>query len=161
MGHPDHSNESFLKKWQLQLAGRSADVHRVAADVLALYYLFTSRVKPETKAQKIKQVASWDLPGELPSLDLLHSTFMESIGGPGRHRSDLYQSVAFAAGFWRSHAVVVSFRDDDVGHLGTVQVGGIAVHHLQWCASAAVDPKLAEARIGLDARRLWAESLAG
>ena len=40
IGHPGTGKDSFLEKWGRQLADRSPDVHRVAADALEFCYLF-------------------------------------------------------------------------------------------------------------------------
>jgi hypothetical protein len=37
---PDEGKRSFMEKWHDQLADQSPDVHRIAADLMAFYYLF-------------------------------------------------------------------------------------------------------------------------
>jgi 5-methylcytosine-specific restriction endonuclease McrBC regulatory subunit McrC len=69
-------------------------------------------------------------------------------------RSDLYQSVAFAAGFRRREALVVSFCDDLRKDLDTVRFGDIALHHLQWRAIEAMGVSAAEQQF-VDAARAW------
>ena len=70
-------------------------------------------------------------------------------------RTDLYQSVAFAAGFRRREAVVVSFCDDLRPDLDPVRFGDIALRHLQWRAIKTMDVQLAKHRFVQDARAWW------
>ena len=49
-------------------------------------------------------------------------------------RADLYQSVAFAVGFGRNRALIVSFCDDHRDALGPVWFGDVRVDHALWRA---------------------------
>lgn len=40
VGNPDEGNRPFLEKWHDQLENQDEDVHRVAVDLIAFYYLF-------------------------------------------------------------------------------------------------------------------------
>jgi 5-methylcytosine-specific restriction endonuclease McrBC regulatory subunit McrC len=70
-------------------------------------------------------------------------------------RSDLYQSVAFAAGFRRVEALVVSFSDDLRQNLKSVCFGEIALRHVQWRAVPSMDVHVAKQRFVEDARAWW------
>jgi 5-methylcytosine-specific restriction endonuclease McrBC regulatory subunit McrC len=70
-------------------------------------------------------------------------------------RSDLYQSVAFAAGFRRREALVVSFCDDLRNDLDTVRFGDVALHHLQWRAIETMEVSAAEQQFVYAARAWW------
>jgi len=69
-------------------------------------------------------------------------------------RPDLYQSVAFAAGFRLAHAVVVSFSER-ASRLHSVAVGNIEVSHLSWEYGEQTPPEIAEDRLKTDARQWW------
>ncbi len=60
------------------------------------------------------------------------------LGGSDWNRSDLYQAVAFAAGFEASEAAVIDFRQTTTTQLPKVQVGRIGVTEISWIA----DPEL-------------------
>jgi hypothetical protein len=59
IGHPDTGKRSFLEKWRDQLADQPEDVHRVAADSIAFYYLFPSNVGQVAKLANVNSVISW------------------------------------------------------------------------------------------------------
>jgi 5-methylcytosine-specific restriction endonuclease McrBC regulatory subunit McrC len=70
-------------------------------------------------------------------------------------RSDTYQSVAFAAGFRRDHAVIVNFCSDQRPNLPLVSFGEINVSHLQWRATLNSAPVAAEELLVADAKNWW------
>ena len=70
-------------------------------------------------------------------------------------RSDTYQSVAFAAGFRRDHAVIVNFCTDQRPNLPQVSFREINVSHLQWRATPNSDPVAAEELLVADAKNWW------
>lgn len=60
------------------------------------------------------------------------------------HRADLYQVVAFAAGFKCDHAAIMGFATDSTAAPRTrLQVGGIAVRQILWRAETDVSPRQA------------------
>src|SRR5207247_5283199 len=61
LGRPDEGDRSFEEKLQDQLAPLPDDAHRVMADAIAFYYLFPSKVNPDTKLAKVREVISWRL----------------------------------------------------------------------------------------------------
>src|SRR5215203_4099851 len=62
--HPDPGKQSFMQKWKVQLHDQTDDVHRIAADVIALYYLFPWNIGPEAKKAAVQEVLSWKLADE-------------------------------------------------------------------------------------------------
>jgi 5-methylcytosine-specific restriction endonuclease McrBC regulatory subunit McrC len=76
-------------------------------------------------------------------------------------RSDLYQSVAFAAGYERRRAVVVSFGGDQLSDLETAVFGEIEVSHLQWRCNPNREPQESEAIFIEEARAWWDACVAG
>ena len=104
MGHPDTGKESFLEKWRKQLADRSPDVHRVAADALALYYLFPAQIGRAAKLAAVEKVIGWKLAaeGDPPDFPLLAEAFEQGIGHGGIYYSTGQpQQVAFYLRFAR------------------------------------------------------------
>lgn len=57
--HPDVSDANFFVKLKDQLEPVSDDVCRVAADILAFYYLFPQRTSAEKKLQHIRDIVAW------------------------------------------------------------------------------------------------------
>jgi hypothetical protein len=76
-------------------------------------------------------------------------------------RSDLYQSVAFAAGYERQSAVVVSFGTRPLANLETAFFGEIEVSHLQWRCGPNHEPQESEATLIEDARAWWDSRVVG
>ena len=83
IGHPDTGTRSFLEKWHDQLADQPEDVHRVAADSIAFYYLFPSNVGRDIKLANVNSVISWKLQGDQPDLHLLERAYSIKVGSPG------------------------------------------------------------------------------
>lgn len=77
----DMSDASFFDKLKKQLEPVSADVVRLAAEVLAVYYLFSNSVTERTKRRQVELIASWkDLKIESPVL----AAFSRGVGGTGQ-----------------------------------------------------------------------------
>lgn len=68
-------------------------------------------------------------------------------------RSDLYQSVAFAAGAGTARSCVISFVDQKVAALPAVRFNGIEVSHLIWDACASSDPTQSGVQLAEDCRK--------
>ncbi len=79
----DESDRSFFDKLRDQISEQPPDVHRVAADILALYHLFPSNIAAETKLNNVKTVISWKLQGDLPDFLLLEKAYSKGIGSGG------------------------------------------------------------------------------
>jgi MoxR-like ATPase len=59
IGNPDETDRSFFDKLKDQLERAPEDVCRVAADILAFYYLFPMTVSAETKRDRLREIAGW------------------------------------------------------------------------------------------------------
>jgi 5-methylcytosine-specific restriction protein B len=104
IGNPDIGERSFLAKWRDQLSQSSPDVHRVACDVVAFYYLFpsNSQISKETKLSRLREVVSWKLGDEAPELALITKAY--AAGGVGS-TGPLYQmSVPWQVGYFLKFA---------------------------------------------------------
>jgi len=79
---PDVGSGSFLAKLRTRIGELSPDVHRIAADLLAFYYLFPDTIRPQTRMANIQQVIGWKIGDEedRPDLDLLRGAFASGIG---------------------------------------------------------------------------------
>jgi 5-methylcytosine-specific restriction protein B len=90
MGHADYGNRTFLEKLHDQLAEQPDDVLRVAADVLAFYFLFPGpeTVGREKKLESIQAIVDWR-PESLriaPSeRSMLETAFAQGIGNTGTY----------------------------------------------------------------------------
>ena len=87
--HPNLGKETFLQKWKGQLQDQSKDVHRIAADVVALYYLFPGNVGPERKKAAVQEALSWKLgeEGTPPGRGDVFAAFDNAIGHGGIYYS--------------------------------------------------------------------------
>src|SRR6266566_4920731 len=87
VGHPDTGDRGFVDKWHDQLADQPADVHRVAADILAFYYLFPAAdtASQQNKIKKVMTVVNWKLTEDPPDQAFLERIFKNGIGGTGTH----------------------------------------------------------------------------
>ena len=83
MDNPDYSGQSFYEKWQKQLTNESKDVHRIAADLVALYYLFPHEITKGKKLERLNTVISWKLGSEQPNLASLDRAYDTWIGNSG------------------------------------------------------------------------------
>jgi hypothetical protein len=104
LGHPDSSDLAFSEKWAKQLKNEPDDVHRIAADILAFYYLFptTDWIRPEKKLQQVMAVVGWRLGGQPPGIDLLKQAFAKGIGSAGtNYNTSQPQQIAFYLEFCR------------------------------------------------------------
>ena len=63
---PDESSDNFEEKFKRQLAGENANVTKLAAELILIYFLFPSRVSGARKRALIKEILSWKAI-ELPS----------------------------------------------------------------------------------------------
>jgi hypothetical protein len=86
--HPDESDRKFLQKLNDQLKNVPADVHRVAADILAFYWLFPSdrAASAATKLQSIREVVQWKHLEDGLDLSVVQAAYeQKGIGHPGTH----------------------------------------------------------------------------
>src|SRR5205823_9403710 len=88
IGHPDEGGRSFEEKLRDQVSPLSEDANRVAAEAVAFYYLFPSRMSAKTKRENVQNILSWRFAGSPPSLTVLERAFAAGgIGGTGTHYS--------------------------------------------------------------------------
>jgi 5-methylcytosine-specific restriction enzyme subunit McrC len=73
-------------------------------------------------------------------------------------RPDLYQVVAFAAGYRTRHAALVSFSPSSEQVLPTLDVGDVRVSHLPWPAEARLSPEDAACALVLSVGE-WLEAV--
>ena len=86
MEHPDISERSFFEKLRDQLSGAGDDECRIAADILAFYYLFPDRTGAEKKLARIREVVAWK--GLFEGLDtsIIEAAYAQKgIGFPGTY----------------------------------------------------------------------------
>ncbi|MBA2277453.1 MAG: AAA family ATPase, partial [Chloroflexia bacterium] len=85
IGCPDEGKRSFMEKLHNQLADQPVDVHRIAADAMALYSLFPSNMGALVKRNNVREVISWKLVGEseTPDLARIEEAFQQRIGTSG------------------------------------------------------------------------------
>lgn len=80
---PDEGGDSFLEKFQRQLAPASAAVKQLAAEIQWLLWLAPSNVNAGTKQQEIEEIWSWS--GEpLPSSRWLSMDTLAGVGSAGQ-----------------------------------------------------------------------------
>jgi 5-methylcytosine-specific restriction protein B len=98
--NPDVSKRSFYEKWEDQLAGESEDVHKIAADVTAFYYLFPYDIGKEQKLERVGRVIGWKLSSTQPDLSAIERAYDEHIGSTGRmYFSRIPEQIAFFLAF--------------------------------------------------------------
>lgn len=107
MGHPDEGDRGFLEKWRDQIADQPDDVLRVAADVLAVYFLFPSArtFGKDAKLRSVDEVVGWR-PDALairePERAALEAAFEEGIGSAGTgYQTGRFKEIAFLLNFGR------------------------------------------------------------
>lgn len=81
MDNPDEGDRSFFEKWEDQLRKSPPAIHRVAADLMALYCLFPT-MGAARKAELVDTVIGWKLAATPPEVALT-AAFARGIGDPG------------------------------------------------------------------------------
>jgi len=81
--NPDTGKRSFIEKLHDQLLGDSEDVHRVAADLIAFYYLFPSNIGIDAKLKELNEITSWKLSEDKPDFSALKDAFERGLGQAG------------------------------------------------------------------------------
>jgi hypothetical protein len=101
MEHPDVSERTFFAKLKDQIAPANDDVCRVAADILAFYYLFPARISAATKLRNVREVVGWKGLENGLDLNLVEAAFNEGgIGHPGvYYNTGLPNLFGFLVGF--------------------------------------------------------------
>ncbi len=82
------------------------------------------------------------------------------LGGTDWHRGDLYQAVAFAAGFETTKAMVLGFASSEAPMLPKVQIGAFEVMPFAWRAYPDLEPEEA-ARVLVSEIAAWLSGLDG
>jgi hypothetical protein len=59
LSNPAQAGHSFYRLWRNGLAEQSEDVHCIAADIVALYYLFPADLSGEAKLRTLSRVIRW------------------------------------------------------------------------------------------------------
>ena len=97
---PDESDRRFLEKFEEQLRPAGPDVVRLAAEVIAIYYLFPDTILARTKRAQIETVLNW-ANIKAPAESVLWDGFERGIGGTGqafnqRKPNELWFVINFA-----------------------------------------------------------------
>jgi 5-methylcytosine-specific restriction protein B len=83
--HPDEGDRTFSQKLHDQLSGASEDIHRLAADILAIYQLFPSDWTVTSKISNIETIVGWKLAEDQPVYASIRSAYeAKGIGGTGQ-----------------------------------------------------------------------------
>lgn len=82
---PDTSDRPFLEKFRDQLADQSEDVHRIAADLVAFYWLVPTNVTAQKKLKDVATINSWKIRAGMPSLTLLEDAYQTGVVNPGAY----------------------------------------------------------------------------
>jgi 5-methylcytosine-specific restriction protein B len=80
---PDTSARDFIVKFKDQLQGEAQPVIRLAAEVLAVYFLFPSKVSGRRKRELVGNVLGW-CGDTLPEDHLLYNSFATGLGSTGQ-----------------------------------------------------------------------------
>src|ERR1051326_3423487 len=113
VGHPDDGERNFEEKLRDQLAALSDDANRVAAEAVAFYYLFPSRVSPETKRENVQKVISWRFSSSPPNTEVLERAFTAGgIGGTGTYYST---SIPWQVAYILKFAELALLEHPDLG----------------------------------------------
>lgn len=133
--HPDTSKRSFLEKWRDQLTDQPLDIHRIAADLMAIYNLFPSKTTSKTKESRVMEIVNWKLKGEQPDYTLLTDAYTTGIGYPGAWYSmGMPFHMAFYVEFCRK---IVAGEADPSDPVGCKRVAEEALQKVSGDASAA------------------------
>ncbi len=79
----DTGSRTFYEKLHDQLAEQPKEIRRVAADVVAFYYLFPTNIGIPKKLSSLERVIGWKLGQEQPDFDSLRQAYEASVGDAG------------------------------------------------------------------------------
>jgi 5-methylcytosine-specific restriction protein B len=114
---PDTSDRTFREKYKDQVQGEAQPVIRLAAEVLAVYFLFPSNVTAHKKRELVGEVLSWG--GDtLPEGHLVHQAFAAGLGSGGqgyntRRPDELALLIRFAIAWKQQNAEEARQRIQD------------------------------------------------
>jgi len=80
---PDEGDRSFIEKFRDQIQPKGQEVIRLAAELLAVYFLFPSNVGGFRKRQVVNEVLGW-ANDELPITHLFSQAFEHGVGSGGQ-----------------------------------------------------------------------------
>jgi 5-methylcytosine-specific restriction protein B len=80
---PDEGNRNFTEKFEDQIKPAGPEIARLAAEILAVYFLFPSNVGETRKKELVGQVLGW-AGDELPADCLLAAGLAQGIGSGGQ-----------------------------------------------------------------------------
>lgn len=83
IGNPDTGTGTFFEKWRDQLADQPEEVHLVATDTVAFYYLHPGNIGRERKLAGVEKVIGWKLEQQQPELELLEKAYSAKVGHAG------------------------------------------------------------------------------
>lgn len=83
IGNPDTGTGTFFEKWRDQLADQPEEVHLVATDTVAFYYLHPGNIGRERKLADVEKVIGWKLEQQQPELELLEKAYSAKVGHAG------------------------------------------------------------------------------
>lgn len=93
--NPDQTGSDFDQKFKKQLQNESEGVHKLAIEMVYVYYLFTSFVKFETKVKKLKMIADWKGIEFNRNWEMLEA-LRDGIGNPGTaYNTAKYEEFTF------------------------------------------------------------------
>jgi hypothetical protein len=84
MEAPEIEAKGFLGKWREQLANDPPEIHRIAADVLAFYWLCPTNVGSGRKLEQIREVVSWKLTDDPPDYSVVEQALGTGFANPGQ-----------------------------------------------------------------------------
>ncbi len=86
IGRPDEGKRRFEDKLRDQLASLPDDAHRVAADAIGFYSLFSTLVTPERKLKNLEEIISWRFKNNPPNIEAFRRAFKaRGVGSAGPH----------------------------------------------------------------------------
>ncbi len=102
---PDEGDRSFTEKFENQIKPAGPEIARLAAEILAVYFLFPSNVGAARKKELVGQVLGW-AGDELPADCILASALTQGIGSGGqgyntRRPSEIAFVIEFAIAWKR------------------------------------------------------------
>jgi predicted RNA-binding protein with PUA-like domain len=140
-GHPDTSKSGFFAKLEIQLTEEPEDVHCIAADLLAVYYLFPGDIGKEKKLENLQSVISWKLSNQQTDLGMIERAYDTSIGSVGTaYQSAMPSQIQFLLEFAQgveagkadseSSASCASLADEISSRVSFAQAGRNVLLHL-------------------------------
>lgn len=113
---PDVGDRTFIDKYKDQVQHEQTEVIRLAAELLAVYFLFPSNVGGTRKRQLVNEVLGWAGDG-LPASHLISQAFEQGIGSGGQgYNTRRHFEISVLIEFTKKWKALPTEQQEEIAH---------------------------------------------